>query len=81
MPSRTEKVIEQKIKANSEITINLVLTIKLDGSNFSVSAQQVGEEPAKPIKKMKTIDIDDELFIPDIPTGGMIDFGNKIKED
>ena len=79
MPSITQKVVQQKIETSGEITINLVLTIKLDGNNLSVDAQSM-EEPKK-ATKLKTISIDDDdMFIPDIQTGGIIDFGNKAKD-
>lgn len=71
---------------DGEITINLVLTIKLDGSNLVIGTPE-REFASRPKRKKKNksektfkIEEDINLIIPDIESHNIIDFGNKVEE-
>ena len=70
----------------NEITINLVLTIKVEGNNISVDTTTA--EPVQNKKKITVHEIDDEedddesvsFIIPEIKNEGIIHFGEKVGE-
>ena len=75
-----EKKITHVVQTGGEVTINLVLTIKLEGDGLSVSTE------ASPITSKKLMkeylsqgdDEDVDLIVPDIQPSGMIQFGEKL---
>jgi len=64
--------ITTKIETGGEITINLVLTIKLDGSNLSISTGNL--EHQENIRSNDKVN----LMIPDIESFGIVEFGDKV---
>lgn len=65
---------------DGEITINLVLTIKLEGSGLTASAppETKPSSPAVPVKRVAEEDDDKvDFMIPDIKSEGLIQFGKK----
>lgn len=86
MSGRNQQKIVHQVQTGGEITINLILTIKLDNDGISVSS--AATEPMKSKKIMKEFitkqiqeDEDDvDLIIPDIDVDGIIQFGNKVED-
>lgn len=85
MASRNDKnpTLTHKIQTGGEITVNLVLTIKLESDGLSIAAA-----PARSKKHIKEIIIEEpdededdlvDLVIPDIKTEKIIQFGEKVE--
>lgn len=75
MSSRSERaVIKQVVQSNGEITINLVLTIKIeeDGVKIRTSEQSIRKD-----NQEKEVD----LIVPVINSYGILPFGNKANSE
>lgn len=67
-------LIQEKVASGGEITINLNLTIKLDSDGLSLSVGDVVEK-----KKVSLVEDKEDLLIPDIESGKLIEFGRKVE--
>jgi len=79
------KTITHKIQTGGEITVNLVLTIKLEGDGLSVSAAPVSPATSKKVMQEHTVELpsennDVDWIVPDIEPSGIIQFGKKVEE-
>ncbi len=66
-----------KIKTDGEVTINLVLTIKLDSDGLALSASSV--KSSKHTTPIDDGDDDVKFVVPDIQSEDIIQFGEKIE--
>ena len=64
-------IIKERTR-DGEITINLVLTIQLDGNNLSMAVN--------PDQNLEVAEDDIEFAIPDFETDDIIEFGRNVKE-
>lgn len=78
---------QHKIKVDStgEVTINLNLTIKLDGNNLSITVDDRAGTPETQSKKLMRQSLqqaveDVDLIVPNFDADGLIDFGKKVEE-
>ena len=74
-------IVNQNMKAGGEITVNLVLTIKLDSSGLSVVTMSQSEV-AKQNMQQHVIDDDDDIIdfiVPKFENKGVIQFGDKVE--
>jgi len=80
--SGTEKTVTHVVQTGGEITVNLILTIKLDGEGLSVSTEAGPAHSKKLMKEYLTKDDDDDvdLIVPDINPDGIIQFGKKVED-
>lgn len=74
-----------KETSGGEITINLNLTIKLEGDQLSISAETAEPrdewKPPKmsPVKRQEVDEDDLDMLIPDFDSGEVIEFGRKVE--
>jgi len=78
--------ITHKIQTGGEITVNLVLTIKLEGDNLSVSSAEAGPATSRKLMKKQTVELppeDEEVkwVVPDVESAGVIKFGKKVEKE
>lgn len=70
---------------HGEITINLVLTLKIEAGNLVVSSAEATTEPIRPMVPKKTFVVDDndeiDWEIPDIKSEGIINFGKEVEDE
>lgn len=72
--------LTHKIKGDGEVTVNLVLTIKLDSDGLSLTLpSEITNLNNQQVKKNKMVDDEDDVSweIPNIESDGIIDFGKK----
>ena len=69
--------ITREVQTGGEITVNLVLTIRLENNNLSITA---GDERKQLMKEQIVKNKEDkvDLIIPDIESEGLIQFGQKV---
>ena len=85
MSSRTEneKTITHKVQTGGEITVNLILTIKLEDGRLSIGSASASPVLSRKLMREQIVTQDDddkvELIVPDIQSTGMIQFGKKLK--
>lgn len=79
MSGRVEKTQVQTVTKNGEITINLVLTIKLENGNISVSTTNSNFDMNKMTKRKSDIDEDVDLIVPEIAIEPPIKFGEIVE--
>lgn len=72
----TTLITEKITTGSSEVTINLNLTIRLDSEGLSVQTGFI-----EPIKKniVEAMEDKEDLLIPDIESGQLIEFGRKVE--
>ncbi len=71
-------VFTHKIKTGGEVTVNLVLTIKLDSDGLSLAAVGGGGKSAAIIDNSDDDDV--KFIVPDIHAEDMIQFGESVNE-
>lgn len=89
MSGRTERApatVTHKIQTGGEITVNLVLTIKLDSDGLSITQADASALESKKMMKQQThssVDKEEEvdLIVPNIEIGNMIQFGEDVLEE
>lgn len=75
----TNTIITKETTREGEITVNIVLTLKLEGLTASAEASSVVAPPVtKMVKTLKVEDDDLDFMIPDLKSEGLIDFGKKV---
>jgi len=82
--SENEKTITHKVQTGGEITVNLILTIKLEGNQLSVSSAEATPVLSRRLMQDQLIEQEDEdvdLIVPDIQAGGLIQFGKKLEQE
>jgi hypothetical protein len=87
MGSKTEsdtKTITHKVQTGGEITVNLILTIKLEGDGLSVSAASAAPATSKRLMREQIVmpaeDDNVDWIIPNIESEGIIQFGKKVED-
>jgi len=81
--SESEKTITHKVQTGGEITVNLILTIKLEGDRLSVVDAATTPVSSKKLMRERMLqqgeDDEVDLIIPDIKSNGIIQFGKKLE--
>lgn len=82
---KESQTVTHKIQTGGEVTVNLVLTIKLDNEGLSVSSAEALPASSKKLMKEQineTYSDNDKVdwIIPDIESEGIIQFGKKVED-